>query len=117
MKHLKMAISGLCAGCIVGFFGAGGGLVLVPLLDMFNHVDSDKLFPTSLSVMLPIVAVTLLYSISDISVTVTDLFPYLVGSTIGGFFACLCKDRISVLWLHRILGCFILWGGMRYLWK
>jgi len=42
--------------------------------------------------------------------------PYLIGSLIGGVGAGLWGKRIPVLWLHRILGVLILWGGIRYLW-
>lgn len=115
MKHWKLAISGACAGCVVGIFGAGGGLILVPLLSSFVGVPQDKLFSTSLSIMLPIGFLTLLINAHSSGVNFMDCIPYLCGSVIGGILAGIIADRIPVLWLHRILGVFILWGGIRYL--
>ena len=43
------------------------------------------------------------------------VLPYLIGSCIGGVATGLFGDRIPTVWLHRILGAFILWGGIRYL--
>ena len=40
---------------------------------------------------------------------------YLAGSAAGGFLAGIFGKKIPVLWLHRILGIFILWGGIRNL--
>ena len=42
--------------------------------------------------------------------------PYLTGGFLGGIAAGLWGNRIPVLWLHRIFGIMILWGGIRYLW-
>ena len=40
---------------------------------------------------------------------------YLAGSAAGGLLAGIFGKKIPVLWLHRILGIFILWGGIRNL--
>ena len=45
----------------------------------------------------------------------TDLQGNLIGSCIGGVATGLWGDRIPTLWLHRILGALIIWGGVRYL--
>jgi hypothetical protein len=49
------------------------------------------------------------------SLSVTAALPYLAGSTVGGIAAGFLGPRIPVKWLHRLLGIFILWGGIRYL--
>ena len=78
------------------------------------HTEDFILFPTSLSVMFPICAVSL-FSIRS-AVSWADAIPYLLGSVIGGLTAVFLRNKISVKWLHRILGLFILWGGIRFLW-
>ena len=35
---LPAAVAGLCAGAVNGLFGAGGGMVLVPLLSLVAHI-------------------------------------------------------------------------------
>ena len=112
--YLSYLLSGAAAGTITGILGAGGGLILVPLLSSLCHTENSVLFPTSLSVMLPICAVSLLSFGS--SIPWADAAPYLIGSAFGGLAAVFLRNKISVKWLHRILGLFILWGGIRFLW-
>lgn len=110
---LGPAVAGACAGMVTGLFGAGGGMVLIPLLTLLTDLKEEELFPFSVSTILPLCVVTLL--ISSRPMPWQDAFPYLVGSTLGGICAGLWGQKIPILWLHRILGIFILWGGVRYL--
>ena len=43
------------------------------------------------------------------------VWPYLVGSGLGGIAAGLWGRKIPAVWLHRVLGILILYGGFRYL--
>ena len=95
--------------------GAGGGLVLIPLLSMCDTLDERELFPASLSIMAPICVISILLFSSHHRLPWQEAIPYLIGSSIGGIFAGINSCRIPVLWLHRILGILILWGGIRYL--
>lgn len=112
--YLCYLLSGAAAGTITGILGAGGGLILVPLLSSLCHAEDSILFPTSLSIMLPICTVSLLSFGS--AIPWADAAPYLIGSAFGGLAAVFLRNKIPVKWLHRILGLFILWGGIRFLW-
>ena len=111
----KTAIAGLAAGAVNGLLGAGGGMVLIPLLTLLTNLEDDEVFPASVSIIAPICLVSLILSISHNSLPWATALPYLLGSVIGGIFAGLFSGKIPVLWLHRILGVLILWGGIRYL--
>ena len=111
-KWLLLAFAGLCAGGLNGFFGGGGGMLLVPILTWTNAVDKEKLFPTSVAIILPICVVSLMFSSRT---SLESVLPYLMGSAIGGTAAGLYGNKIPVLWLHRALGVLIIWGGIRYL--
>lgn len=112
----RYMIAGFAAGAVTGLFGAGGGMVLVPLLTLLGAVEERNVFPTSVSIILPIcaTAIFLTGALSDLN-WITAL-PYLLGSLIGGFCAGKWGQKIQVKWLHRGLGLLILWGGVRYLW-
>lgn len=110
------ALSGLGAGIVAGLFGAGGGLVLIPLLTLLTDISEEDLFPASISVILPICVVTLITTAAAGTVSWREALPYLPGSAIGGFLAGKYGRKIPVRWLHRGLGLLILWGGWRYLW-
>ncbi len=112
-----LAFAGVCAGAVAGLFGAGGGMVLVPLLTVSAQLSDAEIFPTSLSVMLPVCLVCLIMTAFTAGIPWKEAFAYLLGSAGGGVFAGVWGKKIPVKWLHRGLGILILWGGWRYLWQ
>ena len=104
--------AGLAAGTVNGLFGAGGGMVLVPLLGLLTNMEDDEIFASSLSVILPICIVSLA---STKVIAWEEALPWLPGAALGGIAAGIWGKKIPVKWLHRGLGIFIIWGGLRYL--
>lgn len=115
-KYMGLLISGAAAGAVNGLLGAGGGMVLIPLLQRFSPLKEDALFPASVSIILPICLISLFFTGLTGTLPWLDALPWLLGSAAGGFTAGLWGRKIPVLWLHRGLGILILWGGIRYLW-
>ncbi len=114
---IPLMVAGLLAGAVAGLFGGGGGMVLVPLLTAFAGLQEEEVFPTSLSVMLPVCLVCLAVTAAAGTLPWKQALPYLLGSAGGGVFAGVWGKKIPVKWLHRGLGILILWGGWRYLWQ
>lgn len=114
-KYLGSGLAGSCAGAVNGLFGAGGGMVLVPLLTSLTKLPEDEVFPSSVSIIMPICLISLSVSLRDHTVAWNTVFPYMIGSAAGGILAGLLGRKIPTLWLHRLLGVLILWGGVRYL--
>ena len=111
----KTAVAGAAAGIVNGLFGAGGGMVLVPLLTMLTDLDDREVFPASVSIILPMCLVSLFISATETGLPWDHALPYLIGSVFGGILAGLIGRKIPTTWLHRGLGILILWGGFRYL--
>lgn len=114
-RRIGAAASGLAAGTVNGLFGGGGGMLLIPGLQFLSGVEEDAIFPMSVSVMLPVSALTLFLSSRSAPLPWADAWPYLAGSAVGGVLVGFLGRRIPTLWLHRILGVMLLWGGVRYL--
>ena len=110
-----LAAAGAAAGAINGLFGAGGGMLLVPLLTLLTEICDDDIFPTSVAIILPICVISLLFRVKTIIPALQAGLPYLLGSIPGGLLALKLNGKIPVKWLHRGLGILILWGGIRYL--
>ena len=53
-KSWRYALAGALAGLANGFFGGGGGSVLVPLLTRMCGLDQRRAFATSVAVILPL---------------------------------------------------------------
>ena len=111
-----MILAGAAAGSVNGLLGAGGGMVLVPLLAKLTDLEEQQIFPASVAVMLPVSAVSLSVIAFTEGIPLTAALPYLIGSVLGGILAGITARKIPVKWLHRGLGVLILWGGVRYLW-
>ena len=77
-------MTGALAGAANGFFGAGGGLFLVPLFTKWCGMEEKQAFATSVAVIFPLCA---------LSAAV-----YYVRGT---------------LWLRRAFALLILYGGIR----
>ena len=110
-----MLIAGFCAGAVNGLLGAGGGMVLVPLLTLLTPLEDNQVFSTSIAIILPLCIVSIIVTAITGSLFWQSALPYLIGSTAGGIIAGLWGQRIPAKWLHRILGILIIWGGIRYL--
>lgn len=108
-------LAGSAAGIVNGLFGAGGGMILVPLLTTLTDWDSSEIFPASISMILPMCLLSLIASAYYHPLPWSAALPYLIGSFAGGILAGWLGKRIPTVWLHRILGALILWGGFRYL--
>lgn len=109
------AISGAFAGAVNGLFGAGGGMVLIPLLSRLTPIGEEKLFPASVATILPLCLTSLaVYGLQN-SLPLAESVPYLMGSAAGGICAGLWGRKIPTVLLHRALGLLILWGGIRNL--
>lgn len=114
-KYFGSGIAGALAGMVNGLFGAGGGMVLVPLLTWMTELEDEEVFPSSVSIILPICLVSLAITFRSGTVPWDTAVPYLIGSGAGGVLAGIFGKKIPTLWLHRLLGALILWGGIRYL--
>ena len=111
--RLRTIVAGFAAGAVNGLFGAGGGMILVPLLASCGAFSQEEVFSSSIVIILPICLVSLLTGGNELPWLIA--WPFLAGGTLGGIGAVTLGKRIRPLWLHRILGLLILYGGIRYL--
>lgn len=113
-KKLYSILAGLAAGAVNGMLGAGGGMVLVPILSAGSDLEEKEIFSSSIVIILPICIVSLLAN-SGGDLPWAQSWPYLLGAIPGGLLAGFFGRKIPVKWLHRGLGVMIIYGGIRYL--
>lgn len=114
-NKLKYAVTGGLAGLANGFFGAGGGLFLVPLLTGWLGLPQRRAFATSVAVILPLCVVSAVVYFQHGDVDLYAAWPYLLGGAAGGAISGRIFQKINMLWLRRIFGLLILYGGVRAL--
>ena len=91
-------------------------MVLVPMLSLLTDLEDEEIFPSSITIILPLCLVSLVVTFGKQSPGFPAALPYLIGGAIGAIPAGLWGKKIPAKWLHRLLGWMILWGGLRYLW-
>jgi hypothetical protein len=101
-------IIGLIGGIASGFFGVGGGIVLVPALIYWAGFSQHKATGTSLAVLLPPIglAATVEYYRNgnvDIRAAVILAATMFVGAGVGAYFA----NRMEGSQLRLIFGVFV----------
>ena len=104
---------GAAAGTVNGLFGAGGGLLLVPLMIRFCKLEQKQAFATALVVMLALSAVSLAVYWYRGSVDFRAALPYLLGGVAGGVIGGVWMKRVKVKWLRLALAAFLLYGGVK----
>ena len=83
---LAPAVAGGLAGIANGFFGGGGGMVLVPFLTRRCGLDQRR-----------------------------AALPYLAGGLLGGWAGGKLFRRVNMIWLRRAFALLILYGGAKSL--
>lgn len=109
----KYAVSGAAAGAANGLFGAGGGMILVPLLTRWAGLPDKQAFATSIAIIAPLCLVSIAVYCMHGSMDFQMAMPYLLGGFLGGLIGGKLFHRVPVKVLHRALGLIILYGGIR----
>lgn len=114
-ENLAPALAGLAAGVVNGFFGGGGGMVLVPLLVSKCGLDQRRAFATSVAVILPLCALSSLIYFLRGGLDLSAALPYLLGGLIGGFVGGKLFKGLNMDLLRRVFALLILYGGVKSL--
>lgn len=112
---LRFALCGAAAGLVNGFFGGGGGQVLIPLLTRRCGVEEKTAFATCVAIIAPLCAAAGAGYLLRGAVTLSAAWPYLLGGAAGGFIAGKTFKKLSGTFLRRLLALLILYGGVKSL--
>ena len=112
---LAPAVAGGLAGVANGFFGGGGGMVLVPLLTGRCGLDQRRAFATSVAIILPLCVLSSVIYFFRGGLDLSAALPYLLGGLAGGWIGGRVFRRLNMDWLRRAFALLILYGGARSL--
>ena len=112
---LTYGLCGAAAGLVNGLFGAGGGMVLVPMLIRLGKLEDKKAFSSAICIILPLCLVSLAVYWSQQIFPLQESLPYLAGGLLGGLLGGILFRKVSPQFLHKLFGLVILWGGIRLL--
>ena len=106
-KYLKPVTIGFTTGILNGLFGAGGGSVLVPLMEKFLKIDEHKSHATAIPVIL------LMSAVSSFLYVKRGFFDFRIwlfvsiGGVVGGFLGAKFLKKVPKKWLKIGFGAII----------
>jgi len=116
MKLSKKIIPmGLIVGLANGFFGAGGGALLVPALQKFFKMETKKSHATALAVILPLSVISAGIYVWVVEIDWKIALLVSVGGVCGGLIGAKLLSKLKAWWLNMLFGLFLAAGAVRML--
>ena len=115
-KGIGKFLGGIIIGTLNGMFGAGGGIMAVPMLRK-SGIEDKSAHASSIAIILPISLVSISMYIIDGRVNFTDGLPYILPGIIGAVAGTFILSKIPRKWLHRVFGTLIIYAGIRLILK
>lgn len=112
--NVKNIFGGILIGIINGLFGAGGGMIAVPVLKKLGF-SQTKAQSNAIAVILPISLISAALYLFRGNVNLGDALIYVPGGIIGTLVGTYVLSKIPQKWLKRIFGAFMVWAGIRLL--
>ena len=111
VKFWQNLLFGCVIGLVNGFFGGGGGMIVVPLLTKLFKMEQKKAQATALFVILPISLVSTIVYLSNNSIHFAHCWPVIVGIVVGGIFGAKLLNKIKNRTIQGIFILFMFIGG------
>ena len=114
MIALGSILIGLAAGIASGFFGIGGGLVMIPALVYFFHLTQHQAQGTSLAVLtLPVVILGAVKYYREGYVNVYMALFIAISFVLGAYLGASIVTKIPSATLKRLFGLLLLFFSVR----
>jgi len=115
-QNVLSVAGGALVGILNGMLGAGGGMLVVPMLKKLG-LEQTKSHATAVAVIFPLsvlsaAAYLLLGRFELIQASV-----YLLPGAAGALLGALLLSKIPAKWLRKIFACFMIWAGIRMVMK
>ncbi len=112
-KYYKHSIIGVIAGLCNGLFGAGGGTIIVPSMELFLGVNEHRAHATAISIILPLSFVSAFLYIQNDFIDWNLAWKVSLGGFIGGYIGARLLQKIPGNILRKIFGVFMIIAGIR----
>ena len=115
-KNFVKIILGFFIGLINGFLGAGGGNIAVPALKSAG-LRGKQTHQNAVAVILPLTAFSAAAYLLKGSVSLADALPFIPSGLVGAVVGTFVMKKIKSVWLSRIFGGFMIFSGVRMIFK
>ena len=112
IKKWQILVFGALIGLINGFFGGGGGMIVVPMLNKMFGLEQKKAQATALFVILPISLVSTIVYLTHKSIAFASGWPVILGIVGGGVIGATLLNKLNNKVVKYIFIVFMLVGGV-----
>ncbi len=112
VNKFYLVLFGALIGVINGFFGGGGGMVVVPVLNKLFKMEQKKAQATALFVILPISLVSTIVYMSFKSINFQAGWPVIAGIVAGGVIGAFLLNKLNNRTIKYIFIFFMFLGGI-----
>ncbi len=112
--NFKSLLLGVTVGFVNGVFGAGGGMLAVPILKS-NGLNQKQSHANAVAVILPITIISAALYLVKGNVTFSDSIAYIPTGLVGSVIATFLLKKFSNKWLQKIFSLFMIYAGVRLL--
>ena len=112
--NMSKFLKGLLCGGMNGFFGSGGGVIAVPVLER-DGCSAQQAHASSVALIFVLSLVTTVSYWLNGGLAFGEAWKYVPWGLRGAVIGSLCLRRISSVWLHRVFGVVIIAGAVRSL--
>lgn len=108
---------GFFAGVAAGFFGIGGGIVMVPAMALLLGTDMVIAVATSLFVMGPSALIAAAQHWAQGNLILPFAVPLAIGITVGAQLGSWATTRVPQIRLRQLFGLVLLYSAANMIWK
>ena len=112
-KWWVLALGGVVAGFLNGLFGAGGGSLIVPFLEIFAGQEEQKSHATAILIILGFTLVSLFFYGAQNHLNVNLALQVSAGGVLGGFLGAKFLKKLSGSTVSKIFGAFMIIAAVR----
>lgn len=105
--------TGVFVGILSGFFGIGGGAVMIPIMTVMWKVQQHKANATSLAVIFPTGIVGSIMYQHQGNLDVMLAVKIAAGSILGAYFGSIIACRLPAAKLKKMFGILLIFVGIR----
>lgn len=114
-QKIKFSLLGFIAGILNGIFGAGGGLLVVPMLEA-QGIEPKKAHATSIAIILPLSIISaVMYFLNGVQMDLPTLWIVvplgILGAVAGSFLLMKMKNKL----LKKLFGVVMIVSAVRIL--
>lgn len=114
-KKRMLVVTGVVTGFVSGFFGGGGGMIVVPMLTLITGLGEKEAHATAIAVMLPVTLAGAIVNVINGNFHLYSGLPVVAGVFIGGLLGAAILKKIKNKVLSEIFAVVMAIAGIKLL--